>query len=91
MGFSKSISLPGGSIVVSESAGQVSIAIEEVQSVGGGQAAGVVAIKGSASLVLSGKQAFDLGMAFLEAHSPAALVPVEAGVQALGDAVIGQV
>ncbi len=86
MSYSKSLSLPGGSLVVSESGGAISVAIQESQSVGGGAAAGVLSVQGSGSVSLSGKQGFDLMMALIEAHSSAAIVPIEKEAQALADA-----
>ncbi len=82
------VSLDGGVLVVQEEAGKFELAVNDAFVVGGGQAAGIVSVKGSASIVLSGKQAFDLGMALLKAHSPAALIPIEEGAQAIADAAI---
>jgi hypothetical protein len=85
MSFSKSFDLGSGVVAVTESEGKISVGITEAVAVGGGEAAGLVSISGNASLVLSAKQAFDLGMALLEAHSPAAVVPLEEGAAAIVD------
>jgi hypothetical protein len=82
------VNLDGGALVVSEQGGVFTVALDKSVSLGGGAAAGVISVEGQGSVVLSGKQAFDLGMALLEAHSPPALQPLEAGAQAIGDGVI---
>lgn len=79
-----------GALILSEQGGDFSLQFSEQVSVGGGVAAGVVAVQGSGSVVLKGKMAFDLGMALLEAHSPAAIVPLEQAVQGIADSAISQ-
>lgn len=80
-----------GALVLSEQGGDFTLTISETAALGGGQAAGIVSAQGSGSLVLKGKVAFDLGMAVLKAHSPAALIPLEEGAQAIADAEISKV
>jgi hypothetical protein len=77
-----------GALVISENAGNITIALNDSVNVGGGKAAGIVSLQGQGSVVLEGKVAFDLGMAFAESHSPSILVPFEEGAQAAGDAAI---
>lgn len=88
MNLSKTIALPGGQISLSASGKVCSIGITESASAGGGEAAGILAVSGNATLTLNDKQAFDLGMALIEAHSPAPLVPLEQMAQAAGDAAL---
>lgn len=82
------LSLDGGVLVITEEGGAFTLTINESASIGGGLAAGVVSVKDAGSIVLSGKQAFDLGLKLLEAHSPAAFVPAEEAVGAVADAAI---
>lgn len=79
-----------GMLTLDEEGGDFTLALNASAQLGGGQAAGVVSAEGSGKLVLKGKAAFDLGMKLLEAHSPAALVPLEQGAAAIVDGVIGQ-
>ena len=81
-------SLFAGAVTITEQAGVVKLNFNDSASLGGGAAAGWLAISGQASIVLNGKQDFDLIMATIEAHSPAALVPIEQGAQTVGDAAI---
>jgi hypothetical protein len=82
------VSLDGGVLVVTEDGGAFNVAIDDSFTVGGGVAAGVITVSGKASLSLSGKQAFDLGMALLEAHSPAPIATIEKAAQGIADAAI---
>lgn len=82
------LNLGNGVLVISEQGGSFTVGFSEKASLGGGKAAGILSVQGEGSLVLSGKQAFDLGMALIEAHSPAAFIPIEQGIQAAGDAAI---
>lgn len=84
------LNLGNGALVLSEQAGVFTLALNAQAQVGGGEAAGVVAVQGSGSIVLNGKLAFDLGMKILEAHSPAAIVPLEQIVQGIADTAISQ-
>lgn len=82
------LNLGNGAVVVSEQAGDFTLALSETAALGGGSAAGVVSVQGSGSVILKGKMAFDLGMKLIEAHSPAALVPIEEGAAAIVDSTI---
>ena len=81
-------SVGNGVLTLTEQGGDFTLSINAKADLGGGSAAGVVSVQDSGSLVLKGKLAFDLGMALLEAHSPATLVPLEQGAAAVVDGVI---
>lgn len=85
------LNLGNGLLVVSQQAGVLSIVINAKAQAGGGLAAGVVSVEDSGSISLNEKQGFDLAMAILMAHSPAALVPFEKGAQAVADAAIDKI
>lgn len=84
------LNIGNGALVLSEQGGDFTLAVTDQVALGGGPAAGVVSAQGSGAIVLKGKMAFDLGMALLEAHSPAAIVPLEQAVQAIADSAISQ-
>lgn len=84
------LNLGNGALVINEDAGSIILELAEQISVGGGEAAGVIQVKGAGSVVLSGKQALHLVMKVLEAHSPAAIVPAEQAVEAIADAALSQ-
>lgn len=86
MSFSKTITLPGGTLTLAGDLKQVSATISENAAVGGGAAAGVLQVKGNASVVLSEKQAVDLAFALLEAHLPTAAATIAKEVQGFYDA-----
>jgi hypothetical protein len=77
-----------GALVITEQGGDFTFTFSEQAALGGGAAAGIVSVQGAGSVVIKGKVGFDLAMKMIEAHSPAALVPIEQGAQALGDAAI---
>ena len=77
-----------GAITLTELAGAFTLTFDKDLLAGGGAALGIISIEGSGKIVMQGKLAFDLGMRILEAHSPAALVPLEVGGQAIADAEI---
>ena len=83
-------SLYNGAITITEQGGTVKVNFNDSASLGGGLAAGWLQVEGQASIVLSGKQDFDLLMQLIEAHSTAAVLPAEAGIQAAGDAAIAR-
>ena len=83
-------SLFGGAVQVQEQAGQFSVVFDGSASLGGGSQAGVVTVEGQGKINFNSKQEFDAFMGILIAHSPAAIQPIEAGAQALGDAAISQ-
>lgn len=73
------ISLLGGAVVLTESGGVFTLALTE--SVGGGQASGIV--KGSGSVILDGNVGLQLGEALLNAHLPATMQPMASVVEAV--------
>ena len=73
------ISLLGGAVVLTESGGVFTLALTE--SVGGGQASGIV--KGSGSVILDGYDGLQLGEALLNAHLPATMQPMASVVEAV--------
>ena len=83
-------SLWSGAVTVTEEAGVVKLNFNDSKSLGAGKAAGWLKVSGQASIVLDGRQDFDLLMGVIESHSPAALVPIEQGAQLLGDAAISK-
>lgn len=82
------LNIGGGAVILSEQAGDFILAFNEQAAIGGGAAAGIIQIQGAGLVVLKGKMAFDLGMKLLEAHSPAALVPLEEGLKTIVDGAI---
>lgn len=82
------MNIGNGAVILTEQGGDFTLSVNEQAAVGGGAASGIVSVKGSGSVVIKGKLAFDLGMKLLEAHSPAAIIPIEAAVQAIADGAI---
>jgi len=82
------LNVGNGALVITEEAGDFTIAVSKAALVGGGSVTGIVSLKGEAKIVVKGKLAFDAGMKLLEAHSPAALVPIEQGAAAVVDGVL---
>lgn len=82
------LNIGNGALILGEQGGDFTLTISEQAALGGGSAAGIVAAQGSGSVILKGKLGFDLGMKLLEAHSPAAIVPLEVGAAAVVDAAV---
>lgn len=82
------LSLAGGAVVLTEQAGVFTLAFDEKLSVGGGEAAGIVSVQGQGFLVLSGAQAVKLLGTIAMAHSPASLIPLEAGAVTMAEGAI---
>ena len=82
------LNLGNGIFVITEQGGVFTFTLTDSISLESGPAEGVLKAQGAGSLVLSGKQAFDLGMELLKAHSPAALVPIEQIAQSIADSTI---
>ncbi len=70
-------------ITLSESAGVASVKIEVSESVGGGEAAGVLKAKAAVEIDLGAQQAADLVIGLLEAKFPSASGLLEAAKLAL--------
>lgn len=79
-------SLFGGAVTITEQGGVVKLNFNDSGNLGGGNAAGWLQVSGQASVVLNGKQDFDLLASVIEAHSPSAIVPLEQAGQAAVDA-----
>lgn len=84
------LDIGNGVVVLSEEGGNFTLTINAEAQLGGGKASGIISAKDAGSVTLHGKQVFDLGMAILEAHSPAPVVPLEQAVQAIADNAIDQ-
>ncbi len=78
------LSVMGGAITITEQNGVFSLNWNE--SLGGGQAAGI--LKGSGSIQLSATQLLELGENVLNAHLPASAVPVAEAVEGVANAAI---
>ena len=78
------LSVMGGAITITEQNGVFSLNWNE--SLGGGQAAGV--LKGSGSIQLSGQQLLELGENALNEHLPASAVPVAKVVEGIANSAI---
>jgi len=85
MPFQKQINLAGGILSVSESQGKVELEIAEAAQAGGGEAKGVCQVEGDAKVIISAKQAVDLGFAMIEAHLPTVAALIAKEVQAFAD------
>ncbi len=81
-------SLDGGAILLQEQGGVFTLSVNEKASIGGGKASGIVSVQGQGSVVLNGKQLFDLLAAAAEGVVPAAIKPAIEGAIALADAEI---
>ncbi len=84
------LNVGNGALVLNEEGGSLSLEFNESLLVGGGEAAGIISIKGSGSVVLSGRQGLHLLLKAIEAHSPAALVPMEQAAEAIIDSAIAK-
>jgi hypothetical protein len=82
------LSLANGALVLTEEGGTFTLTLNDQLEVGGGKAAGIVSIKGAGSIVMSGKQAFDLLAAVAASHLPAPAAAVVETVQAIADTAI---
>jgi hypothetical protein len=87
--MAKSIfSAANGAVTLTEDAGVFTLALSDAAAVGGGQAAGIVKVQGSGSLVLDGALGLQLGQALLNAHLPASVQPLAAVVEGIADQAI---
>lgn len=87
-GMQKVFEIPGGKVTASFSEGKAQLEIAESAGMGGGQAAGVVQVEGSAKATLSALQAIQLAEALLNAHLPAAAAAVAQPIEAFINAQI---
>jgi len=81
-------SLANGAVQLTEDAGVFTLALVDSASVGGGQAAGVIKVQGSGSVVLDAATGLKLGEAILNAHLPAAVQPMASIVEAVANQAI---
>lgn len=72
-----------GVIVLKKDNGKFILAVSEDASLGGGEAAGIIKVKGSAEVELNAEQALKLAEALLNAHLPPALVPLAQVVEGI--------
>ena len=91
MSYSKVIQLGSvGSITISESAGNASVALSLNESVGGGDVKGFAKASVSVAVDVSAQELIDAGLALAEAKFPTAAAEI-AGVKAIIDAAIAAV
>lgn len=69
-------SFANGAVSVTEDNGVISLSFDEVASLGGGQASGIVKVQGKGSIVLDGEMGVNLGKALLNSHLPVAVQPL---------------
>jgi hypothetical protein len=87
--MAKSIfSAAGGAIALTEDAGVFTLALSDAAAVGGGQAAGIVKVQGSGSVVLDAQTGLKLAEALLNAHLPATVQPLAAVVESIANQAI---
>jgi hypothetical protein len=78
------LSILGGAVTITEMNGVVSFNWNE--TLGGGQAAGI--LKGVGSIQLSGNQALMLAEGWLNGKLPAALLPLAMSIEAVANAAV---
>lgn len=77
-----------GAVKIVEDAGVFSIVADESVNVGGGQAAGIVKIVGSATITLDAETGLKLGESLLNSHLPAAVQPLALVVEGVANQAI---
>lgn len=82
------LSLYGGAITLNEDSGVFTLSLADSASIGGGQAAGIVKVQGSASLVLDAASGLKLGEALLNAHLPVSVQPLALVVEGVANQAI---
>ena len=83
MSFSKTLASGSlGSVVVSESAGKLSLTATASGDIGGGEAAGIVGFSSANSINMSTIQMANLLFELIESKSPSGIVIIEKEVQA---------
>jgi hypothetical protein len=76
-------SVANGAVTVIEDSEIVTLSVNESLAVGGGQAAGILVVKGSGSVVLNGPLLVQLGFALINAKLPTSLVPMATALENL--------
>lgn len=66
----------GGAVELNEENGVFTLVVAESKSIGGGEAAGVVKVKGDGSVELDAVTALKLGEALLNSHLPVSVKPL---------------
>lgn len=85
------LNLGDGALVITEEGGDVTLAVSKTEAVGGGKAADILEAEGSGKIVFkSGTVGLKLAVAFVEAHSPAAIVPFEEEAAVLAEAAVAK-
>jgi hypothetical protein len=75
------VNIGNGALVVTENAGQFVVAVSESASLGGGEAAGIVSVKGEATATVDGTVALKLAEAFANSKLPASIEPIASAVE----------
>lgn len=79
------------SVKLVEDAGVISLSLSEQAQLGGGQAAGIVKVKGEGSIVLDAALGLKLGEALLNSHLPAAVLPLALVVEGIANQAISAI
>lgn len=79
------------SVQLIEDAGVVTLSIDESKSIGGGEASGIVKVAGNAKVILDGALGLKLGEAYLNAHLPAAVVPLAKVIEGIANQAIAAI
>lgn len=77
------VTLAGGVVTVTENAGVFSVNLVDNVSVGGGEAAGIVKVAGTASATLDAATGLKLAEALLNSHLPVAVAPLATVVESI--------
>jgi hypothetical protein len=70
------LNLQNGAVTLIEDSEILTLSLTEGAVIGGGQAAGVLTVKGTGSIILSGPIAIQLGFALINAHLPTVMIPM---------------
>lgn len=82
------LSVANGAVTLVEDAGVFTLNVNEAASIGGGQAAGVLKVQGSGSIVLDAEAGLKLGEALLNSHLPVAVQPLALVVEGIANQAI---
>lgn len=81
-------SAANGALTLTEDSGVFTLNVNEALNVGGGEAAGVLKIKGQASVVLDTPTGLLLAEKLLNSHLPAALQAPALAIESVGNAAL---
>lgn len=73
-----------GGLTVTEDEGKFFLNISEAASLGGGQAAGIVKVQGTASVEIDAETALKLGVQLVNSHLPPSVLPLAQVVEGVG-------